>query len=295
MTDRNNWNKKYWDIADQFYWAPQYIGMKSIPQRLWLQEGDRVSVATEHVNKTGPLYARARTADAHKVWMQRQEEILNHVFDIAFAIAPDALIAHCFGRPLGISDQGPYLSLGREIRQRYGWSKSENITQQDGLFVSASSVIGVELKLKSKSSPDQVIKYASVFAWEERHSGPRESLGLLYILENAADTKHWRACGLEGPQVDASLLDRVDIAALPKKVRDLVATDRDALSSILDRVSLAAITWADLRAACGRFRETLDQSRAGDQTLIRLIDGLVAQITEQALGEPAICDASESA
>lgn len=191
------------------------------------------------------------------------------------------MIAHCFGRPLGIPDQGPYLSLGREIRQRYGWSKSENVTQQDGLFVSPSSVFGVELKLKSKTSPDQVIKYASVLAWEERHSGPRENLGLLFILENPANDKHWRDCGLDGPQVDASLLDRVDIAALPKKVRELVATDRGALSSVLDRLRLAAITWAELRAGCVQYRETLDPLRAGDQTLTRLIDGLVAQIDEQ--------------
>lgn len=32
MEYRSTWNQKYWDIADQFYWAPQYIGMKSIPR-----------------------------------------------------------------------------------------------------------------------------------------------------------------------------------------------------------------------------------------------------------------------
>lgn len=237
MTDQNSWNRKYWDIVDQYYWAPQYIGMKSIPQRLWQKNGVMATVPADQVNKDGPLYTRARKAESHQVWMRHQEEVLNHIFDIAFAIAPDALIEHCFARPLGISDLGPYLSLGREIRQRYCWSKSENVTQHDGLFVSPSSILGVELKLKSKSSPDQVIKYASVFAWEERHSGPRENLGLLYILENPAEEKHWRECGLEGPNVDGSLLDRVDIEALPRKVRELVNSNRDVVSSVLDRVS----------------------------------------------------------
>ena len=253
MYDRTNWSKKYWDIADQFYWAPQYIGMKSIPQRLWQIDGDMVSVPADQVNKDGPLYARCRTAEAHKGWMQRQEEVLNHVFDLAFAIAPDALIEHCFAKPLGIRDSGPYNSLGREIRQRYGWTKSENVTQQDGLFVSANSVLGVELKLKAKSSPVQVIKYASVFAWEEMHSGKRDKLGLLYILEKTADMKHWRECGLDGPKVDANLLHRIDIATLPKKVRELIASDRETMCSVLDRLRISAITWDELRTACRNF------------------------------------------
>lgn len=281
MNEGSSWSRKYWDIADQFYWAPQYVGMKSIPQRLWQDEGDRISVPAEHVNKSGPLYARARTADAHKVWMRRQEEILNHVFDITFAIAPDMLIDRCFAKQLGIRDPGPYTSLGREIRQRYGWSKSENVTQQDGFFVSQRSALGVELKLRAKSSPIQVVKYAALFAWEELHSGSRDNLGLLYILETAADARHWRECGLDGPQVDATLLDRIEIATLPKKVRELATENRDALASVLDRMTLSAITWAELKATCREVWGTLDPSHAGDQTLMRLIEGLVAQIDIQ--------------
>jgi len=281
MKGRSSWNQKYWDIADQFYWAPQYVGMKSIPQRLWQQEGDRISVPAEHVNKSGPLYARARTADAHKVWLARQEEILNHVFDITFAIAPDMMIEHCFAKPLGISDPGPYTSLGREIRQRYGWSRTENVTQQDGFFVSGRSALGVELKLKAKSSAVQIIKYAALFAWEEQYSGPRNTLGLLYILETPADPRHWRECGLDGPQVDATLLDRVDIATLPKKVWQLATENRSGLTSVLDRMTLSAITWAELKAACNTLRANLDPVHPGDQALIRLIDGFVAQVDIQ--------------
>jgi hypothetical protein len=53
-------------------------------------------------------------------------------------------------------------SVGREIGLRYGWRKSENVTQQDGFFVSPSSLIGVELKLGSVSWAEQVAKYAAL-------------------------------------------------------------------------------------------------------------------------------------
>ena len=47
--------------------------------------------------------------------------------------------------PLGFEDRGPFESLGREVRDRYGWG-NKNVTQQDGLFVSPQSIVGVELK-----------------------------------------------------------------------------------------------------------------------------------------------------
>jgi|LFEF01.1.fsa_nt_gb hypothetical protein len=50
MADPATWNRKYCDLAEQFFWAPQYIGMRSIPQRLWQTDGDRVSVPRELVS-----------------------------------------------------------------------------------------------------------------------------------------------------------------------------------------------------------------------------------------------------
>ena len=281
MDGRGAWNTKYWDIVDQIYWAPQYMGMKSIPQKYWRVEADTIAVPAERVNKSGPLYTRSRSADVHKSWMLRQEEVLNHVFDLTFAISPDSLIGSCFARPLGIRDPGPYESLGREIRQRYGWTRSENVTQHDGLFVSPNSALGVEIKLRARSSPAQVVKYASLFAWEEMRAGPLDHLGLLYILEEPADTRHWRECGLTGPQVDSGLLDSVDIATLPRKIRELIGTDRSKVSSALDRMVLGAITWGELRDGCVDFCQDLDDGRPGDQTLIRLVSGLIAQIDAQ--------------
>jgi hypothetical protein len=281
MTNRSSWNRKYWDLTEKFYWAPQYIGMKSISESAWQRDGGMISIPENMVMKGASIYTRRRNSSDHRIWMESQEEVLNQVFDITFAIAPDQLIELCFARPLGFTDTGPYISLGREIRQRYGWSSSENVAQQDGLFVSDLSVMGVELKLKAKSSPDQVIKYASLMAWEEIHSGPRAHLGLLYVLENVADTRHWRQCGLDGPEVDGSLLDRINTASLPKKIRELLSTKRDLVASILDRTSISAITWHELTGVCQEFCTTLDTSRAGDQTLMRLLEGLTAQIAEQ--------------
>lgn len=282
MKSIGTWNTKYWDIMEQIYWSPKYIGLRSIPQSTWrISDEGMVCIPKEFLNRTGPLYARGNNEENHRRWMVQQEEILNHVFDITFAIAPDALIEACFSQPFGMADQGPYRSLGREVRQRYGWTKSENVTLHDGLFISDRSIFGVEIKLRSRSSSSQILKYASLFAWEEMRTGVREQLGLLYILQNPADSTHWRQCGLDGSQISSNLLETVDATQLPKRIRDLVMNNREALVSVLDRMDLTSITWTDLRSTCVEFCSKLDTSQPGNQTLIRLVEGLVAQINEQ--------------
>lgn len=281
MKPTTKWNRKYWDLAEQFYWAPQYVGMRSIPQRMWKVEGDLVSVPRDLVNKSGPLYARSRTAKAHAAWLRTQEEILNHVFDITFAIAPAAVLDHCFLRPIGLCDNGHFESLGREIRSRYGWGESENVTQQDGLFVSQNTVLGVELKLGAKSNAVQILKYACLFAWEELLSGQRANLALVFVLEKANADRHWRTCGLGGPEVDRRLLDQLSPSELPRRLQQLLESSSETVQSVLDRMTIGAITWDELVVSIENLKHPLDPSNNGDRTLINLLEGFTDQVLQQ--------------
>lgn len=278
--DRPTWNRKYWDAVEQIYWSPKYIGFRSIPQRLWEISDDRVSIPLDRVNRTGPLYARERNHAEQRDWMLTQEEVLNHVFDITFAIAPDRLIEACFADPFGWQDSGPYESLGREVRQRYGWSSSENVTQHDGLFVSEKSMIGVELKLNAQSSLNQIIKYAALMAWEERVSGPKEHLGLLYVLLPSSRDRHWANCGLDGPHIDSTALDRVELDDLSVRVRQLCRDQRDEILSVLERMRLTSMSWIDVMSSCEAFLVHLNMEHPGDQCLKKLVDGFIAQVMD---------------
>ncbi|MCP4308855.1 MAG: hypothetical protein GY788_29065 [bacterium] len=51
---------KYWDIVDQFFWSPKYLGLRSIPKRHWEVGDGRISVPSDLVNSSGPLYSRRR-------------------------------------------------------------------------------------------------------------------------------------------------------------------------------------------------------------------------------------------
>jgi hypothetical protein len=273
-----SWNSKYWDILDQLYWWPRYLGLRSISQKNWQKKDGMVCVPAELVNNSGPLYSRERKSADLVDYLHGSEEILNHLFDITFSIAPDSMVNDLLLAPLGFSDSGPFESIGRESSKRYGWGVMDNVTQHDGLFVSAQSAIGVELKLLSSSWPEQIAKYAALLTLEELVSGPRQQLGLLYIVPDAALKNHWHNCGLAGPVINRSFLDTQWQRKLPKVIANLFENHREHVASVLDRIKLGIITWEKLRQGMVTIQESLDLTHRGDQTLDRLISGFVAQL-----------------
>jgi hypothetical protein len=273
------WNSKYWDIISNLYWTPRYLGLRSISRDKWRTDGDWVSVPKELViNGSGPLYVRSRKFDELKAYLHGQEEILNQLFNILFSIAGDAVISRLLCTPLGLVDNGPFESLGREIGSRYCWRDSENITQQDGLFVSPTSVIGVELKLDSTSWPEQIAKYVALMMWEEAFSHRREDLGLLFIVPEGARSAHWANVGLKEAAIDGGFASQFNPSRLPKKIQSLFQDRPDQVRAVLQRLRLAVITLTDFRERLSEIEKELDLKQAGDQTLQRLLAGFRDQL-----------------
>lgn len=273
-----SWNNTYWDILDQIYWAPDYVGMKSIPRDQWTITNDSVTVPRELTHSSGPLYRRVRTVSEQRDFLLAQEEILNQVFSLTFAIAPDRLVTDAIARPLGFHDSGPFETIGRELSSRFGWGDLENVTQHDGLFISAKSAFAVELKLRAKTSLEQIAKYVALLLWEEAHSSRKQNLGLLYIVPENQLIALWRNLGLTGPTIDAGIFSLLEAVRLPERVRNLFTQQKSEVLSVLERMHLAAISWTDLRGRILSLRAQLDLARPGDQTLARLLDGFDAQL-----------------
>ncbi len=270
------WTNKYWDILNHFYWWPPYIGLRSISQKKWTKQDGKVCVPAELVNMAGPLYCREQKFEDLENHLLGNEEILNHIFDLTFSIAPDFVINESFLKPLGYDDEGSFQSIGREVNDRYSWNG--NVTQQDGFFVSDNSAIAVELKLKSSSWPEQVLKYSALLAWEELHKGSRENLGLLFIVPAYSIDNHWKKCGLNGPTIDRSFLDTKWKKKLPDEISNLIENNFEQVASVLDRLKINVISWSDLRNSLLEIHSTLDLSHRGDQTLSRLLSGFLAQL-----------------
>lgn len=274
------WNEKYWDVISNLFWSPKYLGLKSIPREKWEVADGRFSISLDEVEKkTDRVYWRERDFNELTNHLKTQEEILNHLFNFTFAITEDAIVEKLFCQPLKITDSGPFLSLGqRAANLRYGWGLNENVTQQDGLFISDISAIAIELKLKADSSPEQIAKYVALLA-SEIEIRKQPNLGLIFIIPEKALSGHWKRGGLDGPKINIEFLESIDWGKLTNiRIRKIFEEKKEHVAVVLKNLKLAVFTWTDFREAIIKIEQELYCSKLGGQTLYRLLSGFRAQL-----------------
>ena len=272
-----SWNRKYWDMLANIYWTRRYMGLESIPRKKWTISQDFICIPKNEIPTNTGIYVRRRAEAEQKAYLLSQEETLNHVFDLTFAIASDEVVRRLLFMPLGINGNSSIESLGREVKSRYGWTS--NVTQQDGFFVSPESMVGVELKLGSKTTSEQVLKYVTLMHCEEAITGTRPHVGLLFIVPEESRDTLWEQCGVStSGEIDASYLDGVDTYELPNHMQTRIRENVDSFRGVLNRLKLAVISWSELDETMSKIVTELKPDRAGDQTLIKLLEGFQAQL-----------------
>ncbi|MGI8705122.1 MAG: hypothetical protein ACR2JJ_04920 [Sphingomicrobium sp.] len=271
-----SWSSKYWDAVHQFYWEPSYLGLASIPKGKWGNDPKVIQLSKSLIQDGGTLYTRRGTSKENLKRLLALEETLNHVFEITFAIAPDAVIAECFCQPLGIEDAGPFARLGREVAERYVWG---NVTQQDGYFVSSQSAVGVELKLSAPTSATQVLKYLALMVQEQKVGGGKKSLGLLYVTPKVDPASLWKQCAADANgQLADDWLSQFEGSQLNPTLGKLLQTYPSEFADAARKVRLGHISWQCLAGVCRTIVSRLSPHSLGDEALIRLLSGFVEAV-----------------
>lgn len=274
-----SWNQKYWDILANIYWTLQYMGLESIPQEKWKISQDHICIPRKEIPTNTGIYVRKRAEAEQMAYLRSREEILNHVFDLMLAIAGDEVVRRLLFKPLGFNGSGPIESLGREVKVRYGWKR--NVTQQDGFFVSSESLVGVELKLGSVTTSEQVLKYVTLMHCEEVITGTRPNVGLLFIVPDTSRKLIWEQCSIPGAgEIDESYLDGVVTRKLTKHMQKRIEENGEAYGGLLNRLKLGVISWSDFDESMSAIVSDLTPHRAGDQTLIKLLEGFQTQLRD---------------
>jgi hypothetical protein len=274
------WNTKYWDTLDQIYWTPDYVGLRPVRPISDPSHPDVLILPRSEVPSGNSLYTRSIKSKDMAAHLRRREETLNHILDIGLAIAPDALINLLVAMPLGFEDAGPYDSVGREIDQRFGIT--ENAFQQDGFFISSRSALALEIKLKSSSSPEQVLKYALMLAMEEEITGHRQNVGLLYVVPAGIEDALWRGCGLDGPRMRPDLIELVRSRKMPGALQRLIEPREAEVRGLMARMTLGCVSWTWLRDKIASVERALDDTDPAQQCYRRLLLGMRHQIEAHA-------------
>ena len=274
-----SWNQKYWDTLANIYWTRRYMGLESIPRKKWTTSQNHICIPKNEVPTNTGIYVRKRAEAEQMAYLRSQEETLNHVFDLTLAIAGDEVVRRLLFKPLGFDGNGPIESLGREVKVRYGWKG--NVTQQDGFFVSPESIVGIELKLGSETTSEQVLKYVTLMHCEELITGARPNVGLLFIVPNTSRDSIWEQCSISASgEIDESYLDDVITRKLAKHMQKRIEENGEAYRGLLNRLNLGVISWSDFDESMSEIVSDLAPHRAGDQTLIKLLEGLQAQLRD---------------
>ncbi len=277
------WNKQYWDTVSNFYWNPRYIGLQGHKLNKFLGDKDNVFVPRKLLNPAGPIYTRTKTKNFEHLCekLRAEEEVLNHAFNFMFSIAPDLLIEKLFCSGLSFEDDGPFEFFGfRELSVKFGL-EHKGVGQHDALLASFESFIAIELKTGALSSPDQLLKYVLLLARLLKDRPETSNFGLLFICPEADQGKMLPSCGLSRPNIASDWLEihkrsakkdvRTELDKLPKQVR-----------KVLERLTIATLSWTRLHSDLCEVREQLKPGRPSQQAMRRLLEGFIDMLGEQA-------------
>ncbi|MEP2530146.1 hypothetical protein [Shimia sp.] len=263
-------------MLEQIYWTPDYLGMKSIPQRFWQKEQGRVSVPDDMVNFKGPLYRRVTTAKTFPEFANRQEELFNHIFDFTFGILDERGARQVFSSTCGKEASSPLYSLGADFGKQIGDPSLRDFSQPDGFFVAEDWVLGVEIKFNASTSLDQIAKYILAFATEYAFSQQSKKYSLLYISPRPEKllTEHLEKCG--GQFVCPGF--EVLLNGAKNSIKGRLEEKKTPIHYVLSNLQIVSISWQDFALALQSYLERYCGTDVPNLTHQKLVQGLIHEI-----------------
>ena len=211
----------------------------------------------------------------------RDENALNDVLNVTMALMPDGFhqrLADYFAP--GSFDATAAIDVTHDYRARYYFDEisRSDVTQPDHLHAGMYGLMGIELKVRSKSSVKQLLHYALLAAREEmRH--PYEGKHLTLLLTPYADLAE---------ATYEKISDRVQarkamLAAIPDYLtnhRRMFVTEKH-LHDVTERMTVAHVSFGDFVKIMEC--EVIGSTGPAASTLTKLIDGASTEFKRHAV------------
>lgn len=162
------WTDLYYSLVEHYFWRPQDIGRKAhpdMPSHPW-------------------AYWRSR--------LLSQETPLNHILDLLFHISPKELLDQSISALLERQESNLELVSPEE------GTLDDNVVQPDIIVSNNKSLIFVEMKVDSKSSIDQFVKYAIAAHCILKDEPAIESVNLIILSRHRDHSQIWRGAKRKG-------------------------------------------------------------------------------------------------
>ena len=243
------WVDSYYEALEFFYWEPQHLGRK------------------KHSN------AEFDTTPKVRKHLRKMEVTLNQNLHQFFLLAPDSLRNELFGRLFRRTLQGCLSLEGRDVDEKF---RLQNSMQPDFLFTSKAHTVALEMKLGSKSSLTQVLKYALLGLAVELKLGS-EKEHFLGFLGSGSFSDQWkeRFDSIEGLR---QALAEVDCASFLEKQPLHFRERAPRFAQILESLSFCFVTYEELAGYLLRESPLPSDVLPSAQVYRKLIEGVTGEL-----------------
>ncbi|MCH8533252.1 MAG: hypothetical protein LAT65_20630 [Saccharospirillum sp.] len=250
------WTDIYYQAVEEYFWRPQVIGRISNP------------------NKPSKPWSFWRSR------LAKQEVPLNHILDFLFHIAPQALLDEVLVAMLGESMSGFELVAPSE------GLIDDNVVQPDIMFSNGKSLVFVEMKVDSKSSIDQFVKYAIAALQICADEPSLERVDLVILSRHSEHSKVWsrakkfeldstsalKATAIQGLKGDAFVWTQPGVRKFTSKNPELVP-------KLIEKVESMGLTLIDYPSFSGVLRQFASE----EPTVSRLVGGVLDELSRRGL------------
>lgn len=245
----SHWNTEYYDIMSFFYWEPQHLGKKSSPKRRY----SSLEEVIEH--------------------LKEMEVSLNHQFNFFFRLLPESLYLRFFRSILSGLVEDSYHYQGIEDLEKL---QLNDATQPDILFVGQKSIIGVELKIHAKTTYEQILKYAMLFYFEQKHSEASKACNLVFFGRGTFSN-------LFREEISSikELKSRFSIDMLPDTTRKgniSLLEHKEGIVDLAKSMTISFISYSELYNSLNDLKSEIDKYSPYYDAPLKLIDGMLNEL-----------------
>ena len=243
---KSSWNNEYYDIINFYYWEPQHLGKIKNPN----SKIQSIHDALSHIAK--------------------MEVSLNHQFNLFFQLLPSVILNDILNKI-----DNNYISTDKLSYQSIEDINTLNLndaTQPDVFFKSNKDLVAIEFKLGTKSSIEQIMKYATLFHFTELHHEMEFAHHLIYVDRDNFSTMFKEK--FFSIDIVQSAIEMAHIPDTTKKGYVNLIPHKERITKIAKNLHLSFVNYQELYNIFSYFVNYIDASNPFSETIIKLFSGM---------------------
>jgi hypothetical protein len=262
--ETTDWLDSYYEALEFFYWEPQHF-----------RANTNAAAEAKKLAEIAKKSTRVEQVTSH---LREMEVTLNHNIKQFFMLAPDAFRNNLFEKLFGRAFTKTFDMQGRDVDKKFALA---NCMQPDFLFISEEEVVSIEMKIKSKCSVDQVLKYALLGRAVEIQQGKQKEHYLVLLGPGAIQNQFAQRFKSSDELADA--LKKQDLIKFLGNKPPIFSQDRDHLQRIVEHMNVRFLNYEELTNILAvAIPQRSDQS-AGAEVYRNLINGLCHEMSRRQL------------